>query len=183
MNHPETILRTLDRHLAHPTRIILFGRAALALGFPDAPLAFHATMDVDAILPEIDMHTIEADESFWSALEFTNQELEPTGLYITHLFTDAQVILRPQWLDHLLPVPLSGLRFLNLFRPSTEDLILTKMMRVDPQDRDDIQFLLSQTHLTSASLEQLLSLARIPPIEEIEQAFRINADWLRALVS
>jgi len=101
MNHPETILRTLDRHLEHPTRIILYGRAALALAFPDAPAAFQATVDVDAILPEIEMHTIEADESFWNALELTNQELEPTGLYITHLFTDAQVILRPQWLEYL----------------------------------------------------------------------------------
>jgi len=35
MNHPEHILRTLDSHLAAPTRLILYGRAALALGYPN----------------------------------------------------------------------------------------------------------------------------------------------------
>ena len=182
MNHPEHILRTLDGHLKHPTRVILYGRAALALGYPDAPPTFQATMDVDAILPEIEMHTIEADESFWNAIELTNQELEPSGLYITHLFTDAQVILRPQWLSLIVPVPLTGLRQLAPFRPSTEDLILTKMMRVDPQDRNDIQFLISHTNLTPATLEPLLSHARVPPIEEIQQAFQSNATWLQSLM-
>jgi serine/threonine protein kinase len=183
MNHPEHILRTLDHHLKHPTRVILYGRAALALGYPDAPPTFQTTMDVDAILPEIEMHTIEADESFWNALELTNQDLEPSGLYITHLFTDAQVILRPHWLSLIVPVHLGELRQLALFRPSTEDLILTKMMRVDPQDRDDIQFLLSQTNLTSATLQPLLSHAMIPPIDEIQQAFQSNATWLQSIIS
>ena len=66
MNHPEQILRTLDSHLVQPTRLILYGRAALALGYPDPPLAFHATMDVDAILPEMEMSSIESDNSFWA---------------------------------------------------------------------------------------------------------------------
>lgn len=44
MNHPEHILRTFDSHLLKPTRLILCGRAALALGFPNAQPQFHATM-------------------------------------------------------------------------------------------------------------------------------------------
>ena len=49
-----------------------------------------------------------------------------------------QPIERPDWLDHLVPVPLAPpLRHLQLFRPSTIDLALTKMMRIDPQDRED----------------------------------------------
>ena len=73
MNHPEHILRTLDSHLLKPTRLILYGRAALALGFPNAQPQFHATMDVGAILPEVEMSFIEADESFWNAIEKTNE--------------------------------------------------------------------------------------------------------------
>jgi hypothetical protein len=142
MNHPEQILRTLDRHLVQPTRLILYGRAALALGFPNPSPDFHATMDVDAILPEIDMSSIEADDSFWNAIEKTNEDLHSSGLYLTHLFTDSQVILKPDWLENLSQIELPGLRMLKLFRPSTADLILTKMMRVDPQDRSDIGFLL-----------------------------------------
>ena len=59
--NPEKILRTLDGCLGHEVRLILYGRAALALGYPDSPTDFHATMDVDAILPEVEMSSIEQD--------------------------------------------------------------------------------------------------------------------------
>ena len=180
MNHPETILRTLDRHLVEPARLILYGRAALALGFPDPHEDFLATLDVDAILPEVDMHAIEADESFWNAVQLTNEELEPSGLYLTHLFTDSQVILQPGWLEHLVPLELAKLRLLSIFRPSVSDLVLTKMMRIDPQDRDDIQFLLSQTKPTPTQVESWLLAARVPDVQEIREAFDENAKWLRA---
>jgi len=181
MNHPEHILRTLDSHLLKPTRLILYGRAALALGFSNAHPQFHATMDVDAILPEVEMSFIEADESFWNAIEKTNDQLQLSGLYLTHLFTDFQVILRADWLEHIVSIHLDGLQFLQLFRPATEDLILTKMMRVDPQDRSDIEFLLQQKHLDSNQLDRLIHSARVPPITEIRQAFEQNATWLRHL--
>jgi hypothetical protein len=123
MNQPEKILRTLDSHLTRPTRLILYGRAALALGYQAPNLEWFATMDVDAILPMLEMTTIE----------LTNSQLEPTGLYITHLFTEDQVILAPTWLDKLVPIKLPSLEKLQLFRPSILDLMLTKMMRVAPQ--------------------------------------------------
>ena len=50
MNNPLRILQILDRHLAAPAEITIFGRAALALGYPSRPAAFAATHDVDAIL-------------------------------------------------------------------------------------------------------------------------------------
>ena len=182
MNHPEHIVRVLDSHLVKPTRLILYGRAALALGYASPLQTFHTTLDVDAILPEVEMAAIETDVAFWDAVEKTNAQLQSSGLYMTHLFTDSQVILRPDWLDQLVPIHLQQLRHLNLFRPSTEDLILTKMMRVDPQDRSDIQFLLQQVSLDPEPLEQLLNSARIPEIHEIRDAFQQNGTWLRQLV-
>lgn len=181
MNHPETIIRALDGHLSKPTGLILYGRAALALGFPSAPQEFHATMDVDAILPEVEMTAIESDDGFWEAIEKTNEQLESSGLYLTHLFCDSQVILRPDWLKHLIPIPMDRLRFLHLQRPSTEDLILTKMMRIDPQDRSDIEFLLRENPMDARQLETLLASARIPDLEEIHNAFESNCAWLRSL--
>lgn len=178
MNQPEQIVRTLDRHLTRPVRLILYGRAALALGYPSPLADFHATMDVDAILPEVEMTLIEADDSFWNAIEMTNVELEATGLYLTHLFTDSQVILRSDWLDHVVRISLAGLQHLELARPSTEDLILTKMMRVDPQDRADIRFLVEQSAMDSAGLERLAVSARIPDLPEIRDAFERNLEWL-----
>lgn len=183
MNHPEHIIKTLDGHLHQATRLILYGRAALALGYPDAPDAFHSTMDVDAILPEVEMAAIEADDGFWDAIEKTNQELLASGLYITHLFSDQQLIIRPDWLDHLVPIPMQGLRLLELQRPSTEDLILTKMMRIDPQDRSDIRFLLTHSHINQDKLEDFLKAANIPEIAEIQEAFQSNSQWLRTLLA
>jgi hypothetical protein len=179
MNHPEHILRTLDRHLDHPVRLVLYGRSALSLGYADSPPEFQSTMDVDAILPEVEMSSIEADESFWLAIEKTNEELAPTGLYLTHLFSDQQVILRPTWLEHTLPIALAGLHHLSACRPSTTDLILTKMMRVDPQDRSDILYLLRQHDCIPSELRTALGIARVPKIPEIEEAFRINSAWLQ----
>jgi hypothetical protein len=155
MNQPEQIVRTLDHFLVQPTRLILYGRAALALGFPDPLSSFHATMDVDAILPEVEMASIEADDSFWQAVEKTNDHLQASGLYLTHLFADSQVILRPEWLELVVPIKLQGLKLLELLRPSTEDLILTKMMRIDSQDRSDILFLLAHINLTHEALDSL----------------------------
>lgn len=178
MNQPEHILRILDRHLRQPTRLILYGRAALALGFPQPLADFFATLDVDAILPEVEMRAIEEDDGFWEAIERTNHELDSSGLYITHLFSDSQVILRHDWLNSIVPVLLPNLRFLSLFRPSAEDLILTKMMRVDPQDRQDIQYLLKCSSISPSDMEICLSKAKVPAVPEIEAAFLANSDWI-----
>lgn len=179
MSQPEQIIRVLDSHLTQPARLIIYGRAALALGYPCPLPAFHSTMDVDAILPEVEMSSIEADDSFWTGIENTNHELLSSGLYVTHLFADSQVILRPDWLDHIVSIPLEGLQFLSLFRPSTEDLILTKMMRIDPQDRGDIDFLLQNSRIDALSLTPLLESAKVPDIPEIREAFAQNSTWLK----
>ncbi|MCF7734179.1 MAG: hypothetical protein K9N23_21020 [Akkermansiaceae bacterium] len=182
MNQPAHILRTLDRHLRQSTRLILYGRAALALGYAHPLPAFASTMDVDAILPDVEMTSIDADEQFWLALERTNEELWTSGLYLTHLFADSQVILRPDWLEAIQPIPLQGLEYLSLFRPSTADLLLTKMMRVDPQDQADIRFLLAQPDLNPTELPAICDSARVPAIAEIQEAFSTNRAWLRRIL-
>ena len=62
MNNPERILTSLDRHLNAPVRLILYGKAALVLGYESAPLQYGSTMDVDAILPEVEMDEIEKND-------------------------------------------------------------------------------------------------------------------------
>jgi hypothetical protein len=166
--------------LRAPTRLILYGRAALALGYSDPLPEFQTTQDVDAILPEVEMAAIDGDEQFWLAVERTNAELANSGLYLTHLFTDFQVILRPGWLESIIPIQLDRLQYLHLFRPATEDLILTKMMRVDPQDRDDLRFLVRQSDSQPAMLTGIFRDARVPAVPEIRDAFEHNRLWLLA---
>ncbi|MSU49812.1 MAG: hypothetical protein EXS37_12135 [Opitutus sp.] len=181
MNNPEKILAALDRHLDQRTRIILYGRAALALGYPGAAPELGATVDVDAILPSVEMAAIENDRQFWQALDLANRDLEPEGLYMTHLFSDDQVILTPDWLLRIVALPSLGWRHLQGFRPSTLDLILTKMMREDPQDLADIQFLLRQELLPREMLHAAFSTARVPAIDEIHAAFAANQPRVLAL--
>ena len=177
-SNPLRILATLDRFLTHPFRLHLYGRSALALAFPDSPAAYHATMDVDAILPAGEVRAIEANEDFWRAQELTNQELGDTGLYFTHLFEYRQVILTPKWLDRTVPLLGFDFRHLELWRPSTADLVLTKMMRVDPQDREDIAFLLAQRETSRQEVFAALASAVVPEVPEIIEAFAKNMSWL-----
>lgn len=167
MNNPLEILRTLDGHLTKPVELTLFGRSALALGYPDPPPEYGATLDVDGIIPA-GMPGPDAD--FWLAQQATNAELRKRGLYITHLFSELDIILQPDWILRrvLLHLPL---RNLQTFRPATVDLVLTKMARGDGQDLSDIQFLLHREPLSQEALRTAFARARVPDVPEILELF------------
>jgi len=160
----------LDRHLKSPAEITLFGRSALALGYRQAPAHLHNTQDVDAILPMAWLEPPDRQEDFWQAVQLTNAELEPDGLYLTHLFREVDVILQPDWFNRRLRLD-AGLPKLAVFRPATIDLILTKMARADDDDLQDIRFLLQQESLTQDQLEAAFGRARVPDIPEILALF------------
>jgi len=172
MNNPLHILQTLDRHLTKSAEITIFGRAALALGFPNSPAAFATTHDVDAILPLSWLAAEDENMDFWQAQQKTNADLEPSGLYITHLFRELEIILTPDWLTRRDRVPLE-LRKLTVFRPTALDLILTKMARGDENDLADIQFLLRQEIISTAQLQFAFTHARVPDVPEIHELFQI----------
>jgi len=180
MNNPLRILQTLDRHLAAPAEITLFGRAALALGYAGCPGAFAATNDVDAILPLVWLAAEDENLDFWEAQQRTNAELEPEGLYLTHMFREIEVILTPDWLSRRVRIPLE-LRHLAVFRPATLDLILTKMARGDDNDLADIGFLLAREPLTADQLRAAFTHARVPDIPETQALFRTAQPEVLAL--
>jgi Nucleotidyltransferase of unknown function (DUF6036) len=170
MSNPLRILRTLDQHLTLPAEITLFGRSALALGYSESPEHFHNTQDVDGILPLAWLQPPDEHEDFWKAVQCTNMELEPDGLYLTHLFRETDVILQPDWLDRCVRLEV-GFGKLSVFRPATIDLVLTKMARADEDDLQDIQFLLRQESLTHEQLEAAFARARVPDVPEIQNIF------------
>lgn len=171
MNNPQHILQTLDRYLTKPAEITIFGRAALALGFPNSPTAFATTHDVDAILPLSWLAAEDENMDFWQAQQKTNAELEPSGFYITHLFRELEIILTPDWLGRRVRIPLE-FRKLTVFRPATLDLILTKMARGDENDLADIRFLLQQEAISSDQLRVAFTRARVPDVPEIRELFQ-----------
>lgn len=180
MNNPLRILQTLDRHLTAPVELTLFGRAALALGYHGGPAAFATTQDVDAILPLSWLAAEDQNLDFWQAQQRTNIELEPEGLYITHLFRELEIILTPDWLARRMPIRL-GLPRLKTLRPATLDLILTKMARGDENDLADIGFLLRQEPLTAEQIRAAFQRARLPDVPEIHARFRAAQPKVLAL--
>ena len=167
MDNASLILQTLDEHLDHSVRLVLYGRAALQLGFACPPQGVAQSKDVDCIIPMADLETLTADEGFWNAQEATNLKLRPLGLYITHLFSEEQVFLRQNWVQFVVPITESSLRNLRLFRPAALDLVLTKMMRGDDaQDMADAEFLIRHDQITESQL--LEAFAQMKPIELVE---------------
>lgn len=169
MNNPLTIIQELDKHLKEETELIIFGKAAIVLGFPTAPGEYGSTMDVDGIIPMEMLDALGNNESFWEALEKTNDALKPTGLYMTHIFQEDQIILTPDWLEKTVAIDI-GLNHLKIRRPSTLDLILTKMMRGDDADLAEIGFLIKTDGIGLADLEAAYGTARVP-IPEIGELF------------
>ena len=148
----------------------IFGRAALALGFRDSPPVFATTRDVDAILPLAWLAAEKENFDFWEAQQKTNAELEPHGLYITHLFRELEIILLPDWLAGRIRIPVE-LCNLRVFRPSTLDLVLSKMGRGDQNDLSDIRFLLQFETISADQLRSAFGRARVPDVPEIRDLY------------
>ena len=182
-NNPVEIIRMLDSHMDHEVSLVLYGRASLALGFAEPRAESLSTKDVDAIISFSQLEEIENDFRFWDAVEATNEALSPRGLYITHLFGEEQVFLRPEWELHIVPVLRPPTRWLRLFRPHTIDLILTKMMRGnDQQDMEDIRFLIQHDGISAAQLEPAFATVRMPDVIELHEAFGRALPAVRAML-
>ncbi len=167
MDNPSLILQTVDKRLDHEVRLVIYGRAALWLGFRAPPPEAARTQDVDAIISIAQEQELSADIRFWDALEAANAELAARGLYITHLFSEREIFLRQNWQKELVAVTRPALHWLRLFRPATVDLVLSKMMRGnDPQDMADAGFMIRHDRIFEDQLMEALS--QMKPIELVE---------------
>ena len=172
MTNAERILGELDRRLDSAIELTLYGRAAFLLGFDDPPEQFSQSLDVDAVLWIGQAEELGQGTNFWDAVEALNAELAPDGLYMSHLFVEDQVILTPEWRENRREIA-GGWGNLSLSRLGDEDLLLSKLMRDDPQDRQDAMFIVERRGWGRSALEGLLGRARIPEIAELEEQFEI----------
>lgn len=168
MNDASAIADALDRHLSAPTEIIVYGAAALLLDQQFAErLVGRRTNDLDIIVPASREMQVDADSQFWHSIEATNRELEPRGLFISHIFPESQVVLTPDWHLHLCPID-GPWRKLRVKRPRILDLILSKMGRGDAADLADVQTMLvleRAVHdrvITPEQLALAAEMARVP---------------------
>ena len=166
------ILSTLDGHLDSPVELTLYGRAAIYLGFSQPPEETAYSRDVDAVLWMGQAEELAEQTNFWNALEKTNELLAADGLYISHLFVEDQVILRPCWREARVAIP-APLQKLRLFRLSDLDLLLSKLMRDDAQDLRDALHIATAGALTDEQIRDAFTQAVVPPIPEITEQFAI----------
>lgn len=184
VNNPAEVVSTLDGFLDHPVALVVYGRGALCLGFANIRDEYLTTQDVDGIIRLTQLDDLVNDDSFWNAVEKTNAALEPKGLYMTHLFQEDQVFLRPDWEQFIVPVLRPETKFLKLYRPHTIDLILTKMMRGnDPQDMSDVEFLVQHDQITAELMEPAFQTVRMPDIQELRDAFDRALPVVREILS
>jgi hypothetical protein len=173
MDNATIILQTLDSHLDHELSLVLYGRAALNLGFDNAPPATAHSKDVDCIIPLSRLEDLRHDLQFWDAQEATNDQLRPRGLYITHLFRADEVFLRASWERDIVAIRRLKLKWLRLSRPCALDLVLSKMMRGDDaQDMADAKFLIEQDRITKTQLNEAFPQMQPFQFPELEDAFK-----------
>jgi hypothetical protein len=172
VDNPSLILRTLDKHLTHEVRLVLYGRAALWLGFKSPPPEAGGTQDVDAIITTAQTVALATDVGFWNAIEATNAELASRGLYMTHLFDEREIFLRKQWQQDVVAIERPIVQNVRLFRPATIDLVLSKMMRGnDPQDMSDAGFMIRHDKITESQLSEAFSQMKPIDLVELRDAF------------
>lgn len=177
MSNARRILDALDARLDGSVELTLYGRAALQLGFHRPLDEFALSKDVDGVLWTGQAEALAADTRFWEAVEEINHEMAAEGLYISHFFTEEQVVLRPCWREARRPIPGDWLH-LDLYRLGDEDLLLSKLMRDDPIDRADARFIVSRTGLTREAILDAIRDARVPEIEEIQEQFALCSQAL-----
>jgi hypothetical protein len=127
---------------------------------------------VDAIIPNDQVQALADDLRFWDARDAVNERFKSEGLYITHLFPESEVFLRCDWTRHIVPLDRLRLNHLELFRPATIDLVLTKMMRGnDEQDIADAEFIIRHDHITELQLIEAFSQMNPIALAELREAF------------
>lgn len=57
-------------------------------------------------------------------------------------------------------------------------LLLSKMMRYDPTDLDDLAFVIGQSGYDAAKVAGIVEKARLPDSEEIREQFELCRAWL-----
>ncbi len=177
-NPAEVILAALDRHLRGPAAVRLMGGAALILGYG----CERATEGADVLLEQSELEALVERSDFGDALEAANSELEPAGLYLSHIFGPEQQVLTPHWRENCRGIPNAGKwRWLEVFVVGPMDLTVGKLARADEQDLDDIRHLIAHESLSPTAVRHAMREARVPAI--LAEAFATSCPKLERILA
>lgn len=174
MNNAERILSALDTKLNGAVELTLYGRAAFALGFKNAPKEFAHSKDIDAVLWIGQADELLRKTNFWETVDEVNRNFRDQELYISHLFEEDQVILTPKWRKQRVRID-GHWKKLEVYRLGDVDLFLSKLMRNDPQDFADAKFVIDQAAWSKSEVADIISSARVPDVPDVREQFAICA--------
>ena len=132
----EKFLRLVDEELAEPFAIIVVGGAAIGMAYaPD-----HSTSDID-LMPL-------RSTPFWDAVERAQQRLA------VRVPIQAVGIVQPpyEYEDRLRPLPIRGLKRLQILVPEAHDLALMRVARGETHDLEAIEEIHRISPLSLATL-------------------------------
>ncbi len=150
-------MAAVDRHLAGPAHLRLLGGAALHLGYG----AHRVTEDADLLMEDAELQALIETANLGVALELANADLEPEGLYLTHIWGPEHQILTPEWRTNCRDVVGEWER-LSVSVLGPVDLILSKMCRADEGDLADIDHILTVEGIGVETLEAGFARAVVP---------------------
>ena len=177
-NPAALMLRTLDRHMKGPGELRLMGGAAMVLAYGMQ----RGTEDIDLLMEDRELELLVEQADLGAALAATNRELEPLGLYISHIWGPEQQILTPHWASGCRPVSLSpGLAKLRLTALGPLDLLVSKLCRADDGDLADIAYLIQYEALQLVDIRRTLSEALVPAA--FRDVFEVGAARVEALLT
>ena len=101
---------------------------------------------------------------FGNAVDRTNAELEPLGLYLTHIWGPEQQVLAPGWRERCRALPMQGLSHLRLSVLGPLDIIVSKIARADEIDPQDILWLVLHERLSAGQVWAEIDKATVPDI-------------------
>lgn len=174
MNNAFKIISLLDQKLDAVIDLTLYGRAAIVLGFDNAPEECALSRDVDAVFRKGQAEELLETTNFWEAIESVNAALDKEGLYISHFFEEDQIILQADWRSHRKQIN-GPWEKISLFRLGDVDMLLSKLMRDDPVDLKDALFIHSSSGMDLETVQHAVRYAKVPPVPEIEEQFEIAA--------
>ena len=172
MNNVYQILNMLNEKLDSKIELTLYGRAALQLGFDDSIEEHALTKDVDAVFQIGQAEMLLAQTNFWEAIEAVNQALSDQELYISHFFTEDQIVRTKNWLGNRIRIKRNWKNLL-LYRLGDIDLLLSKLMRDDPIDRKDAIFIVKSANLKREQIITALQEAFVPDVPDIREQLEI----------
>jgi hypothetical protein len=167
--HWSAFLQELDEHLDHPVELHCFGGFVLVTcyGFP------RVTGDIDYVL----VHPPEQNETLQEIAGKGSRLSKKHKLYLQYV---ALATLPEDYEGRLTEIFPGRFRNLRLFVPDPYDLVLAKLERNTPKDREDVEYLARRIPLNPEVLRQRYNAEMRPYLVNEERHDNTLSLWIEA---